>query len=37
MCLALGDMITQLNNITGIKDQVNKELLDGIIRILVKH
>lgn len=37
MCLALGDMITQLNNVTGIKDQVNQQLLNDIIKILLKH
>ncbi len=37
MCLALGDLITQLNNVTGLKDPANEQLLNDVIRILLKH
>ena len=37
MCMALGDLITQLNNIAGLKDPANEILLNDIIKILLKH
>lgn len=37
MCLALGDLITQLNNVTGLKDPLNEQLLKDIIKIMLRH
>jgi hypothetical protein len=37
MCMALGDLITQLNTVTGLKDPANEQLLNDIIKILLRH
>lgn len=37
MCLALGDLITQLNNVSGLKDPANEQLLNDVIKILLRH
>ena len=37
MCLAITDLITQLNNVKGLKDENNEQLLKDIIQILLRH